>query len=223
MSVKDEDVGVVWEDRAFVYRLLAVACTLPDQRFVDALGDGSLVNDMGQGACLAGLFSDESITPGGKQAFDRLATYAPRATLSDLRREYTRLFSGPAAVVPIWEASFCQQGTSWSGESNLLIRSREAVDAQRRYREAGVEVTDGESADHMKAECAFAAFLCEQVMAPEDERELALFVERYEHFVSTHLARWLPSFFRAVCRETDNPCYHLIGMIGSQWGASCFA
>lgn len=219
----DNGARVLWDSRSFVYRLLAVACTLPNQQFVDALDDGSLVSDMRHAACLVGLLSDDLETPSGERAFDQLSAYASHATLSDLRREYTRLFSGPSAILPIWEASFCWKGASSSGERSLLIRSREAADARRCYREAGVEVADGESADHMKTECAFAAFLCEQIAASGSELEAALLVERYERFATTHLARWLPAFFGAVCRETDNPCYHFAGMIGSHWGAGCFA
>lgn len=204
-----EDLG--WEAKAFVYRLLSVGLVLPDERIVGALATGSLICDVEEAACIVGLVEHDAYRKalGGLKADsdERLGT---------LRREYTRLFSGPTAVLPAWESLFANRAHKLDGEKPLLVRSREAVDARRCYEEAGMTKVGGESPDHMSIECEFASLLCGSVARSDDEGARAQWAERYERFARTHLDRWLREFFSCLSCEARIPYYHVIGLIGAR-------
>lgn len=209
----------LWETRAFVYRFLSVALALPDMRVVNALVDGSLVSDIEEAAREVGLASSSNEGVAYDEVLADLVASASPAMLSDLRREYTRLFSSPSAVLPAWETFFVHRMLGWENEELLLIRSREAVDARRCYGEAGVRVTDGESPDHLRIECAFAAYLCEEVVRASDDEDRLGWIGRYERFAATHLDRWMREFFECVSCEARIPYYHMVGLIGARLGA----
>lgn len=215
----DVSEKALWETRAFAYRLLSVVLALPDQYVVNALVDGSLVSDIDEAARKVGLASSSNEGVAYEKALNDLVASASPAMLSDLRREYTRLFSGPSAVLPVWETLFVHRRQGQENEELLLIRSREAVDARRCYEGAGLEVIDGESPDHLRIECAFAAYLCEEVVRASDDEGRLEWADRYERFASTHLDRWMREFFECVSCEARIPYYHMVGLIGARMGA----
>ena len=206
----------LWDARAFVYRLLSVALALPDQRVADALADGSLVGDVEAAAQMVGLASGSPASTAFERAMSDFEASARSVVLGDLRREYTRLFSSPSAVLPAWETAFVRRTQPRGADDLLLVRSREAVDARHRYEEAGARVVGGESPDHMRVECAFAAYLCEKAVLSADGDQRSCWVGRYERFAATHLDRWMREFFSCVSCEARIPYYHVVGLIGAR-------
>lgn len=111
---------------------------------------------------------------------------------------YTRLFVGPGAPLANPHGSVYLEG-------QLMGRSTE--DAQRCYREAGLQPrTDrGELPDHIAVELAFVAYLLEQEgVRPES---VARWRERRLDFLRQHLLRWMPDFCALVRRADAHPYY----------------
>lgn len=203
-----------WDTCAMALQMLARSLTCPDVAMCESICDGSFeveVRDLSDSGTFAGL---------GKQVLlsdlEKLAVAANEPDLlSALRREYTRLFSAPqGAVVPVWETLFLDPERAREDFGAILIRSKAAADAQRRYEAAGVSMALQESADHMRIECEFASYLCTQIEKAETIEDRLVWAMHLDGFTAAHLNRWFESFFSTLATQAKHPFYRTVAMLG---------
>lgn len=113
--------------------------------------------------------------------------------MTALNAEFTRLFRGLGRVQsppPPYESVYLEDG--------LLYGSFTARVAEL-YRRFGLRVCNNEPPDHIAFELDFMRFLCEKeaIQWRTSDDALELLKEEY-HFLSEHLAKWVPDFCEDV-------------------------
>lgn len=181
------------------YRFLnKVFYQLPDESFIDTLVAEDLFsewplpeNEQTQiGLALMKSFTD-------KWSNDQLA---------DLRRDYSRLFSGPDRLLaPPWESVYLSR--------EHLLFEEETMAVRRFYNRFDVQAPNlnKEPDDHVALELAFMAHLCTLGLSAIDEgniKTLETNLQAQRDFLSEHLLRWGPLFCQRVTEraETDYFC-----------------
>lgn len=183
-------------------RILSACVSLPTPDLVASIDDGSLAASI---RALLPWLAREDVA--GERVEARLAACEARVasmTLSELRQDYTRLFSHPTApLAPLCESQFkCEQRGE---EKPLLVVNRLALKLDDEYRAAGYIRTHGSVVppDHLGTELAYVALLL-------DERRS----DDASSFVERHLGTWAPEVFSIVEQQSATPVYALVGSLG---------
>jgi len=119
-----------------------------------------------------------------------------------LLRDYARLFLGPFEIKAAPYASFYLDP-----EQRLMGAVSQEVAC--RYAEAGLAPAEGpcDAPDHIVSECEFLYFLAHQYLTIEDE----IWHQRFDDFLQTHFAQWLPGLADAMLATEDlHPFYRAL-------------
>jgi TorA maturation chaperone TorD len=210
-----------WDDdylQADMYQLLAVFLRLPDQALARGLLEGSVAAD------LSGIFADLALPAAEGTAllaeFAAVRGAAEGDLLSELRQEYTRLFTHPhCQAIPIYETLFLHDREK-DGGNPLLFISPAALDAERCYKSAGLTRSgcSNEPADHMATELEFMMYLyCLRARGREagDAAAQARAERGLREFAELHLQKWGQAFFECCAAVSAHPFYRAIGRVGS--------
>lgn len=183
-------------------RILSACVSLPTPDLVASIDDGSLAASI---RTLLPWLAREDVA--GERVEARLAASEARVasmTLSELRQDYTRLFSHPTApLAPLCESQF--KSEQRGEEKPLLVVNRLALKLDDEYRRAGYERSNGGVVppDHLGTELAYLALL-------HDERRS----DDAASFVKRHLGTWAPEVFSIVEQQSATPAYALVGSLG---------
>lgn len=140
--------------------------------------------------------------------------------LSDMRREYTRLFAHPnKSEIDIYETLFVCEIKSEDAVKPALFISPAAIDAERCYRRAGLTLSKEvrEPSDHIATEMEFMMFLYIQKAKALQENNVEEYDRReaeIKEFTELHLKKWAKEFFDACSTSSKNNVYRTFGEIG---------
>lgn len=203
-----------------MYQLLALSMHLPQKEWVGGLLDGSIAEDV------TSLFPELEFDPRDTWNIEKTLEdirsngESGENLLSELRQEYTRLFSHPRkSAIAIYEAVF-RYKPGQGDDLPLLFVSPAALDAERCYKKAGLKLSNAvkESPDHMGTEMEFMMYLYLQkanAVRGDDQEELARRNAEIEEFERLHLKRWAKDFFNECKTTSTSKTYITIGEIGS--------
>lgn len=205
METFQEELDAIARERARaeIYRILALGFRPPDKGLRQATSDTRLLDRLRRSITLLALYPLHD-------AFDRLETVLQRLrTHPELAEawalEYTRLFVGPGRVpAPPYESVYTDPDGRVMGEA--------AVDALRRYRDAGLSLAPGvhELPDHVALLTEFMAHLCEEEAAAWDRGDAAeaeRLLSLQASFLTDHLVSWTPRFSARLASATDCELY----------------
>ncbi|MGS0765385.1 TorD/DmsD family molecular chaperone [Syntrophomonas curvata] len=203
-----------------LYQLLAISLQLPTREITAGLLDGSLAEDVL--AIFDELGFPAHLQEDLKTEFSQIQQESKNQEelLSDLRKEYTRLFTHPQkSQIDIYESLFLFNPQEL-GEKPLLFISPAAMDAERCYKKAGVirskEVN--EPGDHMATEMEFMMFLYLQKAKALQEGNQTGAERREEEireFYDVHLQKWAIDFFGRCTILSKHPFFRAVGKTGS--------
>jgi TorA maturation chaperone TorD len=213
--------------RSDLLQLLGTFCSLPTREFALALASGTLLGDFEQIARELGA-PEKSLAPvrglltrylddrGEYRSTGNCASadsVAIQALLTELRTDYTQLFSHPEhPTVGIYECLVLDL------EAPLLFVNELALDCERRYRQDGLELASNtqDPADHLGTQLQFLSLLYARAYAQSisSDLSLALTLEHIQAFEQAHLSRWATAFFTSVAAEAKTPAYQALSQIG---------
>lgn len=130
-------------------------------------------------------------------------------SLTDLKREHTRLFSlSVAGGIPPYETEY--------GIKNVFMKTQQMADISGFYRAFGMEMSDSahQRLDFIGAELEL---MCWLTLKEERAREKALKKEAEicrdaaQKFMSDHLGRWAPFFGEEIAKASQLPFYRRLG------------
>lgn len=203
-----------------MYQLLSMFLHLPTREIAAGLLDGSLAEDVL--AILSELdFSIETIEQFGT-SFAKIQNRQQTAEklLSEMRQEYTRLFTHPKEPeIAIYETLFRYDPESDEGKPSLFI-SPAALDAERCYKKAGLVMSKeiNEPGDHMATEMEFMMYLYLQkakALKEEQQEEIERREAEIKEFSELHLQRWAKQFFDRCVESSNSEVYRTFGELGS--------
>ena len=205
---------------ADLFLLVSALLALPSKSLLEAVKSGAVAADADAMLRELGVGEDTRDAVVTCWAAEQAAADDVAAAISRVRQEYTRLFTSPEhRVMNIYEAAF-RFSLEDAGLTGTFMGSLAARDAKRHYREAGVELTVMDSADHMGIECEFLG-TCLQQMATSPVGERAAFApdanvwfERMCAFEQEHADRWFADFFECLARETSQDFYRAVAALG---------
>lgn len=207
-----------------MHQILAIALQLPTQELAEGVFNGSLAEDV-LSICQELGFSNEMIEKSGtKFAEIKNSNITKEELLTELRQEYTRLFTHPKkSEIEIYETLFRYVPEEGEGKPSLFI-SLAALDAERCYKKAGLVKAKeiNEPGDHMATEMEFMMFLyLEKAKALQDDNqeEVARREAEIKEFNELHLQRWAKSFFEKMMTVSHSVFYRVLGEIGSTFVA----
>lgn len=203
-----------------LYQFLSMFLRMPTGEIAAGLLDGTIAEDIC--AILKELdFPSESIDSVCAGLISLQCNPQNREKLhSDMRKEYTRLFSHPEnPVIDIYETLFLADIKPDNGEKPALFISPAALDAERCYKKAGLTLSKEvrEPADHMATEMEFMAYLhMEKAKAlhEENKEKLSQIEGDIEEFTDIHLKKWALAFFEKCMVSSHHPAYKIFGEIG---------
>lgn len=185
------------------YQLLSLSLRLPTAELVDALLDGSYrqdgINILEELSC-----GEEDIVLVGEALNKSKGAKGNAAELlSEMRREYTRLFDDPKQpALNIYETLFLHNPEK-DNQGVMLFMSPAALDAERCYQEAGVSLVSqsAEPADHMATELEFMMYLYGKkgkALQEQGNEELEKIEQHIQQFNEMHLKKWCLEFFNGL-------------------------
>lgn len=203
-----------WSD---LFQVLATYLRLPTEELVFAESDGSVAEDVAQ--------IGEEILSMREEIADVLAkegrVFLSEGTLSglsELRRDYTRLFTHPSEpVVPLYECLYLCPPEKRSAKR--LFVDEVCFDVEGFYKRMGLSPSKGalESPDHMATELELVQVLLaragmsvdagDEVAARETLESLGLFCEK-------HLFGWCEGFFAQVGKYASTSEYRFVSRLG---------
>lgn len=202
-----------------LYQLLAISLQLPTTEVTAGLLDGSWAEDIL-------TISDELGLPAHiredlRSAFAGIQheNKSQEELLSDLRKEYTRLFTHPQkSRIDIYESLFLYNPQESDAKPSLFI-SPAALDAERCYKKAGVGRSKevNEPGDHMATEMEFMMFLYLQkakALQEGNEAEAKRRDEEIKEFYDIHLRKWAKEFFSRCSSLSEHAFFKTVGKIG---------
>jgi len=128
----------------------------------------------------------------------------------DLAIEYARLFLATRSHIAPYESVFVR---GWS-EDKPQLWGEATVEVAKFYQEAGLELREGQTPDHLGIELEAMAVMAECEAARRESGDAAgaaLLEELQRRFCEEHLKRWVPEFCEAVLRRTESGFYR--GMV----------
>lgn len=203
-----------------MYRLLAMFLHLPSKEMAAGILDGTLAEDIWQIFEELGLLEcREEIK--GKLAALRGEMSGQEELFTEMRREYTRLFTHPKEpAVDIYETTFLFNPEEKGAEKPSLFISPAGLDAERCYRKAGLVKRKelNEPGDHMATEMEFMSYLYLQkavALKQNDMAELSTRKEQIKEFSEMHLQKWAVDFYDKCILAGKTDVYQTLGQIGS--------
>ena len=146
-----------------------------------------------------------------------------------LRREHTRLFDHPEhPAVFLYESQFLFQEQLESGSREAAAKQAErprsfvnaaALDAEREYRQAGLErrLEMNVPADTMYTEMAFMSTLFyrrSEALVNGDAQAIEAIDAQIAEFKHYHLDKWMDAFYRRCEEESSVSLYRMLGAFG---------
>lgn len=204
-----------------LYRLLSMSLLLPTTEIAAGLLDGSLAEDV------LAIFDELNVPIRVLEKLELSFSQIPKnisekVLLSELRREYTRLFTHPQKpLIEVYESLFLCQLQELDTKPSLFI-SPAALDAERCYEKAGVARSKelNEPGDYIVTEMEFMMFLNLQMakaLQEGNQEEAARREKEIREFYEVHLQKWAKKFFERCTVLSSHPFYRLIGEIGSSF------
>lgn len=202
-----------------MYQILALSLRLPTEQLASGLLDGTLAEDVC--AIMNELdFSEQDIEKTKSNFLIIQKSMSDiEVLLTEIRREYTRLFTHPKEpVVQIYETLFLYNSEEDDARPSLFI-SPSALDAERCYKKAGLTMSSevGEPADHMATEMEFMMYLYMQkgkALQENNNEEITRREEEIKEFEEIHLKKWAKDFFDLCVSSTRNDAYRVLGELG---------
>ncbi|AFM00389.1 MULTISPECIES: molecular chaperone [Desulfitobacterium] len=203
-----------------LYQLLAMWLQLPTREIAAGLLNGSLAEDVL--AIFDELGFPAHLQKGLKSVFSQIQeeSKSQEELFSDLRKEYTRLFTHPKQPqIHIYESLFLFNPEGDEARPSLFI-SPAALDAERCYKKAGVARAKevNEPGDHMATEMEFMMFLYLQkakALQEGDRTEVERRGKEIQEFYEIHLQKWAKEFFARCSTLSEHPFFKTVGEIGS--------
>lgn len=205
--------------RSNVFGLLTFAFFDPTPDFVDRLIDQSFVSELN--AYFKDLIARQ---PSLIHALDPLKEYSsnladsePDELLHELKREYARLFIGPAKmIVPPYETFY---GSNYQGKDTLLMVNRAAISVENAYRDSGLIMSKDlrEPPDHFATEIEFLYYLARQesdAWSDGNNAGAKKWRRKQLAFLDGHLAKWGCEFCQAVEAKSTHAFYRAIAHFG---------
>jgi TorA maturation chaperone TorD len=202
-----------------MYQILSIFLQLPTKDLTAGLLDGTVAEDIL--SILEELgFSQEDLA-GLENDFKTIRETASSVEdcMTELRREYTRLFTHPKnPQIPYYETLFLYDPDKDGAKPSLFI-SPAAMDAERCYKKAGMarSAEINEPGDHIATEMEFMMHiyrLLAQGINEKDEEKQATAREGIREFTELHLRKWAYAFFEKCAELSENPAYQGIGKAG---------
>jgi TorA maturation chaperone TorD len=173
--------------RANSYKLLSECYHLPDNGLIQKVADVAQTDNF----------------------FAELKACIPSdLELESLKIDYTRLFVGPFKLLAPPYGSVYLEDNRVMGASTLNVRSC--------YESEGMDVVIKEAPDHIAVELEFMYFLVvKQIEAIREEnlRNIHSYQHKQYHFLSTHLARWVPKFAENVQKNAQTEFYRKLARL----------
>lgn len=227
---------------ADLYSFLSLLLQKPTQELYSGLGTGKVRDDLRE--IFLELQWDEKQTKEIVDMFTRVCSAIQRGEMvfSDIRSEYTRLFSHPKTPqVPLYEGAYLEKRAVTSknvkrtgreltkGQKELeifeteplLFINKAALDAERCYKKLGLVRLEKHNvpADSMATEMEFLHHLHLQMavaVQEEDEKKSSKIQESYLEFKYIHLEKWMVNFFRDVYDLSTCDVYRATGLLGTR-------
>lgn len=131
-------------------------------------------------------------------------------SLEEITTDHSRLFVGPYSLLaPPYGSVYLDGERKLMGDSTL--------DAERRYRESGVQLAEGfrDAPDHIVAELEFMHYLvCKECAAIEtsDQESVMDWLARQHGFLEVHLGVWGPEFVEEVQKAAETDFYRMLAI-----------
>lgn len=160
----------------------------------------------------ARLFGDETLAPLRRFA----AAEETDKGLQQTRREFMNLFKVPGSqYVTPYESVFRDAREIAGRQCKGLLMGRSAIDVQKWYRLAAVEIADEykDLPDHIGLELNYLAHLChkEQVFASAgDDVKLTRAWEMQRDFLASHIVPWVGELRRKIHEKSQHAYYRAI-------------
>ncbi|GBE57498.1 chaperone protein TorD [bacterium BMS3Abin01] len=184
--------------RAALYRLLSrVFVAKPTEELLRGLKDKEMLDAL---AAYEVVFGPDFIAAAEEQQARELAV------------EYTRLFFGPGPHIAPFESVFVRG----EGEDRPRLWGQATVEVANFYREAGLEMAEGVTPDHLSLEFEAMAALAQaeadkRVEGDAESAEQLLAMQ--DRFCREHLLRWVPALCREVDRSSESSFYRNMALL----------
>jgi putative dimethyl sulfoxide reductase chaperone len=120
-----------------------------------------------------------------------------------LKVDHAALFAGPFELkAPPYGSVYLEQGRRLMGETTM--------EASTFYREAGLQLTMHEPADHIAVELEFMhylSFVSSEAIKHGDLEKVAEFEEKQQRFLGEQLDSWIPGFCNAIRSGAETPYF----------------
>jgi TorA maturation chaperone TorD len=201
-------------------KLLSLLLFLPTPEVTKDVFNGLLRNDVV--AILRELPFEAGVRKNCQAAFEHIGaeTSVAEEQLSELRKEYTRLFSHPVApVIALFESLYRYDPAVDGADKPMYFINPIAMDTERRCRAAGLKLAEGTNipGDHMGLELDLVAHLFlmkARALIGEEPDAVIRSDEQLESFALDHLSKWAVSFFSDVSALSKHALYSAIGLLG---------
>ena len=176
------------ELRAVAYKLLSTCYYLPEQETLDQLDDLEVALSQ--------------ICP---EAATDIASMKQETDLDRLKIDFSQLLVGPFKLIaPPYGSVYLEGQRTVMGASTL--------DAEKRYREAGLDIAGGlnDAPDHIAVELEFLYFLIYkeiEVAGNNLSKDADEWRQRQRSFLTLHLGAWISDFADAVERGAKTDFY----------------
>ncbi|MBI5871026.1 MAG: molecular chaperone TorD family protein [Actinobacteria bacterium] len=130
----------------------------------------------------------------------------------DLAIEYARLFLATESHIAPYESVFVR---GWA-EDKPQLWGEATVEVSRFYQEAGLELREGQTPDHLGIELEAMAVMaeCEAARRESGDAAGAARLEELQHrFCEEHLKLWVPEFCEEVLRRTESGFYRSMAVL----------
>lgn len=124
----------------------------------------------------------------------------------ELAIEYARLFLATGSHIAPYESVFVR---AWA-EDKPQLWGEATVEVAKFYQEAGLELREGQTPDHLGIELEAMAVMaeCEAARRETDDADGADGLEELQRrFCEEHLKRWVPEFCEAVLHRSESGFY----------------
>lgn len=208
MEQNQTDVAMLASPRKILYLFLSKAFAQPP-----TLHSLSVLEDDTFLSAVSRLFDRDASSPLIKYVQD--ASASP-ATQEETRRTFMNLFKvpGPEYVAP-YESVFRDTRDIEGRTVRGLLMGPSAVDVQRWYRLAAVDVSDGykDLPDHIALELNFLAHLCGKEVefaANNDEARLVRAWEMERDFLKAHILSWIGALRDLIHEKCRHPYFRAV-------------
>lgn len=145
----------------------------------------------------------------------RCKTVSAEMDTEEVVCDYGRLFLGPGHIVAPPYESVYRDPKGW-------VMGEWAIEVRNIYEASGLAIADSfkELPDHIAAELAFMAYLCDQERYACDSGDLATAqsaLETQADFLDKHLSRWVPQFCDKIVANASTPLYRSLARLLRQF------